>query len=73
MGRTASVLKMKETKTKTVAFKIPDQLHARLEDLDKRLATEAPDAEFDRGEICIRALEDAVAQANDELDKRAKK
>jgi hypothetical protein len=66
----ASVLTLKETKTKVISFKISDQLNAKLEALDKRLSSEAPDAEFDRGTICTKALEDAVELANDELNKR---
>ena len=44
--RRASVLTVRETKTKSVAFKITDSLNARLEALDERLKAEAPDSEL---------------------------
>lgn len=72
MARSASVLTMKETKTKTISFKISSGLESKLDALDARLTTDAPDVEFDRAAICTAALEEAVALANAELDKKSK-
>lgn len=60
---------LKKEKTQQVNFRVTEGLLGELEQLDKRLATEAPDQQFDRSLVVEKALRDAVRAANAQLDK----
>ena len=73
MGKKTALGLVAKPVPETLKVQIPKDLLENLNRLDERLATEAPDMQFDRAAVVEDALRDALKQAHQTLDARPRR